>query len=614
MRVEVTGLDGTDVSDSATFRVLNAPPTIRLIDAPTRAVVGRPVRVSFKVSGGVDERVAISTRSGIVFSRAFLIRDGIGDVKWTPTSSGWADLLIRAHGHQGQTASASLRLTVEPRPPAVTPPTVTLLKVPEHATVGRASTVRFRASDCDEALARIEAPGEETRIWRFPCPAPRARSPGRRPAPAATCSSAIAHGDGTTAQATHRADRGAVPMTSARSGTAEDIRVAVPVVRRRRLRDLRGGRPPSPSRPSGASRDGRTRSRPDRGFVHACLGGGRRGIGVLRRLRPRCRRARHRVARVHHRGSLRLHPVRRARHSQPDRCHRLLLTGAIGASAPRRLHGTKPWPVGPTARARRRPPARARNPADHRALRHPCRGPGKPDDLRRGHPHRPLRAVRQARAGHARRRAGCRRSCGRLLSLPPAYRRLLDHGADRPASSRCHHDREPVRRCSPPDRYQSRSGSLPAHPVGGACSHRGPRVRRRLNSRHQPSTGPRTGPVPRFFRQPVDLGYGCSFPWRTRPGAGGSRCPWLLESSWRSASPSRSRSSSSLPSQRCDPNASMPISCSASSSSSSIYPSPFIRFAATFVLLVFAIDLLIARRHFVRPLLRSGFGWRRIRT
>ena len=42
-----------------------------------------------------------------------------------------------------------------------------------------------------------------------------------------------------------------------------------------------------------------------------------------------------------------------------------------------------------------------------------------------------------------------------------------------------------------------------------------------------------------------------------------------------------------------------------------IYPSSFIRFAATFVLLVFAIDLLIARRRFVRPLLRSGFGWRR---
>jgi hypothetical protein len=43
-----------------------------------------------------------------------------------------------------------------------------------------------------------------------------------------------------------------------------------------------------------------------------------------------------------------------------------------------------------------------------------------------------------------------------------------------------------------------------------------------------------------------------------------------------------------------------------------IYPAPFIRFAATFVLLVFAIDLLIARRRLVRPLLRTGFGWRRV--
>ena len=39
-----------------------------------------------------------------------------------------------------------------------------------------------------------------------------------------------------------------------------------------------------------------------------------------------------------------------------------------------------------------------------------------------------------------------------------------------------------------------------------------------------------------------------------------------------------------------------------------IYPTPFVRFAAAFVLLVFAIDLLCARRHFVRPLLRTGFG------
>jgi cation:H+ antiporter len=41
-----------------------------------------------------------------------------------------------------------------------------------------------------------------------------------------------------------------------------------------------------------------------------------------------------------------------------------------------------------------------------------------------------------------------------------------------------------------------------------------------------------------------------------------------------------------------------------------IYPTPFIRFLATFVLLVFAVDLLVSRHRSVRPLLRAGFGRR----
>lgn len=41
-----------------------------------------------------------------------------------------------------------------------------------------------------------------------------------------------------------------------------------------------------------------------------------------------------------------------------------------------------------------------------------------------------------------------------------------------------------------------------------------------------------------------------------------------------------------------------------------IYPAPFIRFAAGFVLLVFAIDLLCARHRHVRPVLRAAFGRR----
>ena len=41
-----------------------------------------------------------------------------------------------------------------------------------------------------------------------------------------------------------------------------------------------------------------------------------------------------------------------------------------------------------------------------------------------------------------------------------------------------------------------------------------------------------------------------------------------------------------------------------------IYPTPFVRFACGFVLLVFAIDLLVARRRFLGSALRSAFGRR----
>ena len=45
-----------------------------------------------------------------------------------------------------------------------------------------------------------------------------------------------------------------------------------------------------------------------------------------------------------------------------------------------------------------------------------------------------------------------------------------------------------------------------------------------------------------------------------------------------------------------------------------LYPTPFVRFAAAFVLLVFAIDLLCSRRRLVRPLITAGFGRRGARS
>jgi hypothetical protein len=165
--------------------LLGAPPTIQVVHAPARAVVGRPVRVLFKVTHTRDGWAKVSTRSGVVFLRRYLIRDGTGVVEWTPTEAGKAVLLIRANGHQGQTASERLRIAVARAPEAATPPTVTILKVPDVATVGRAVEVAFRADGCHAAVARIEGPGDDVRSWRFPCPARMARfawtptSPGR---------------------------------------------------------------------------------------------------------------------------------------------------------------------------------------------------------------------------------------------------------------------------------------------------------------------------------------------------------------------------------------------------------------------------------------------------
>ncbi|MCW2764580.1 MAG: hypothetical protein JWO11_539 [Nocardioides sp.] len=201
VRVEVAGLDGTRVADSMKFRVLSVPPTIRLIDAPTRAVVGRPVRVSFRVTNGIDGWAKVSTRSGIVLTRRYLIRDGRGVLGWTPRAPGPAVLLIRARGHQGQTATEALRIAVAPRPEAATPPILTLLRVPDVATVGRASDFAFRADGCRVAVARIEGPGAEVRVWRFPCSARGARFAWTPTSPGRYRLTTIARGNGTTTQA-----------------------------------------------------------------------------------------------------------------------------------------------------------------------------------------------------------------------------------------------------------------------------------------------------------------------------------------------------------------------------------------------------------------------------
>jgi hypothetical protein len=185
VRIKIAGLDGTSTVDTIAFRVLSPPPTIRVVEAPSHADVGRPVRVLFKLTHARRGWARVYTRGGTLVTRRYLVQEHTGLVRWTPRSAGPASLMIGARGHQGQLATKTVRITVRPAREAWTTPAVELLKAPDIARAGRPSEVRFRAEECRVAMARIEGPEDDVRTWRFRCPADPARfvwtptSPGR---------------------------------------------------------------------------------------------------------------------------------------------------------------------------------------------------------------------------------------------------------------------------------------------------------------------------------------------------------------------------------------------------------------------------------------------------
>ncbi|WP_167305914.1 UPF0182 family protein [Nocardioides euryhalodurans] len=202
VRVEVTGLDGTSVSGRTSLTVLDLPPRIRLIEPPDRLEVGRRVRVWFEVVNGRSVSARLSTRSGIVLDREYLLRDGRAVISWTPQSAGRATLLIRARGGQRQVAETRLRLTVQRRPPEEPPPSVELLRVPERLRVGSAAEFTVRGEDCRRVITRIESADGETWTWESACPVDRATIRWSPPASGRYLLTTTAVGDASSAQAT----------------------------------------------------------------------------------------------------------------------------------------------------------------------------------------------------------------------------------------------------------------------------------------------------------------------------------------------------------------------------------------------------------------------------
>jgi len=168
VRVAVEGMDGSHAAGSAAFRVLSPGPAVRVMSAHVRVRVGRPVRFRFAVADALSEVAEVSTRDG-TFTRRYRIRKGTGFVEWTPTTAGPAELRVRVRGREGQTATDSARLIVAPGRRAVAP-AVTLLQVPDRATVGRRSEIAFGVGGSRLVVARIAGDGGDTRVWRFARP------------------------------------------------------------------------------------------------------------------------------------------------------------------------------------------------------------------------------------------------------------------------------------------------------------------------------------------------------------------------------------------------------------------------------------------------------------
>jgi hypothetical protein len=168
VRAEAEGVDGSRVAARTVVRVLSRPPTVRLVRPPRHAVVGRPVRVRFRVAHGAGAVVDVASRAGVEFTRRYLAQHRGGVVEWTPRAAGRTVLRVRAIGHDGQSSADAARITVTRAPRVLASPTVTLVRTPHVARVGRASEIAFAAGGCREAVARIDE-GEQQQTWRFRC-------------------------------------------------------------------------------------------------------------------------------------------------------------------------------------------------------------------------------------------------------------------------------------------------------------------------------------------------------------------------------------------------------------------------------------------------------------
>ena len=119
VRVSVRGIDGSLTTDRGTMTVGRGPPgggpTLQLGALPREPVVGRPLRIQFKVTNAASETVRIESAHADVLTWQRQVRTGRGAINWIPQQAGPVRLRIIVRGADGHTVEQSMPLTVRKR-------------------------------------------------------------------------------------------------------------------------------------------------------------------------------------------------------------------------------------------------------------------------------------------------------------------------------------------------------------------------------------------------------------------------------------------------------------------------------------------------------------------
>jgi len=119
VRVSVRGIDGSLSTDRATMTVGRGPPaggpTLQLGALPREPVVGRALRIQFRVTNAAAEtlRIESARAGGLTWHRQ--VRTGRGAINWIPQQAGPVRLRIVVRGADGHTVEQSTPLTVRKR-------------------------------------------------------------------------------------------------------------------------------------------------------------------------------------------------------------------------------------------------------------------------------------------------------------------------------------------------------------------------------------------------------------------------------------------------------------------------------------------------------------------